>query len=60
MYWIDEIAEYAETHRAVCALGTTTRGLIIDQAAALGFGFETLVHAPARVSGRAELGEGTM
>ena len=60
VYWIDELAEFAETHRAVCALGTTTRGLIIDQAAALGIGFETLVHPAARVSRRSELGEGTI
>jgi acetyltransferase EpsM len=60
VYWIDEIAEFAETHRAVCALGTTTRELIINQAAAQGIGFETLVHPAARVSRRSELGEGTI
>jgi sugar O-acyltransferase (sialic acid O-acetyltransferase NeuD family) len=60
VYWIEEIAVFADTHRAVCALGTTTRELIINQVAALGIGFETLIHPTARVSRRSELGEGTI
>ena|SRR5436190_5747706 len=50
--WIDDAAALASTHRAVCALGTTRRHLFIDQAAAVGFRFATIVHPLSRVSSR--------
>jgi NDP-sugar pyrophosphorylase family protein len=59
--WIDDAgAEFAATHLAVCALGTTKRRRIVEEAAALGFRFATVVHPLARVSARSELGEGTI
>jgi sugar O-acyltransferase (sialic acid O-acetyltransferase NeuD family) len=58
--WIDDIAPYAATHKAVCALGTTHRTRFIDQAAALGFEFATVVHPTARVSTHSSVGEGTI
>jgi acetyltransferase EpsM len=58
--WIEDAAPLAATHLAVCALGTTKRRRIVEEAAALGFGFATIVHPLARVSTRSELGEGTI
>jgi sugar O-acyltransferase (sialic acid O-acetyltransferase NeuD family) len=58
--WIEEAGALAATHLAVCALGTTKRRRIVEEAAALGFRFATVVHPLARVSGRSELGEGTI
>jgi sugar O-acyltransferase (sialic acid O-acetyltransferase NeuD family) len=57
--WIDDIARYARTHLAICALSTTQRRAYVDQAANLGLNFATLVHPTARVSSRATLGPGT-
>lgn len=58
--WIDDIAPHAATHTAVCALSTTHRSRFIDQAAAHGFQFATVVHPSARISGRSSMGEGTI
>lgn len=58
--WVDSLAEYRESHTAVCALATTHRSRFTDQAAALGIGFATLVHPSARISRRSSLGEGTI
>ena len=60
VHWIDDIAPFAATHEAVCALGTTGRRRIIEEAASHGLGFTTLVHPTARVSSRSTLGEGTV
>src|SRR2546421_9636812 len=46
--WIEDAAELATTHLAVCALGTTKRRRIVEEAAALGFRFATIVHPLAR------------
>jgi sugar O-acyltransferase (sialic acid O-acetyltransferase NeuD family) len=58
--WIDDIAPYAETHKAICALGTTHRSRFIEQAAALGLGFATVVHPSARISTHSSVGEGSI
>ncbi|HSW38819.1 MAG TPA: acetyltransferase [Acidobacteriota bacterium] len=58
VYWIDEIEELGKTHVATCALSTTLRKGYVEQAAAMGLRFATLVHPTARVSSRARLGEG--
>jgi len=60
VHWIEEVADLARSHRAVCALGTTSRRQIIDEAARLGFRFATLIHPTARVSSRSTLGDGTI
>ncbi len=58
IYWVDELASMKDTHVAVGGLATTHRGRFIDQAAACGIRFATLVHPRARVSTKARLGEG--
>ena len=58
--WIEEAAELAATHFAVCALGTTRRSRFTDQAASLGFRFARIVHPTAHVSRTSTLGEGTV
>lgn len=58
--WLDDAAELAATHLAVCALGTTKRRRIVEEAAALGFRFATVVHPLARISPRSSVGEGTI
>ena len=58
--WIDDIAPYAKTHKAICALGTTHRKRFIEQAAALGLQFATFVHPTARISTHSSIGEGTI
>ena len=56
--WIDELARMSSTHLAVCGISTTHRGRYTQQAAGLGMSFAAIVHPTARVSARAELGEG--
>lgn len=58
--WIDESASLAAEHLAVCALGTTRRRAFVEHAAALGFGFATLVHPSAVIAPSARLGAGTI
>lgn len=58
--WIDEAAPLADTHWAICALGTTHRRGFIAQAEALGFEFATLVHPASRISSRSTIGAGTI
>ena len=58
--WIDDAAALAETHVAVCGLGTTHRSRFTRQAETVGFRFATIVHPTAHVSGSATLGAGTI
>lgn len=58
--WVDDIAALADSHWAVCSLGTTHRSRFIEQVAAYGIPFATLVHPSARISSRSFLGEGTL
>jgi sugar O-acyltransferase (sialic acid O-acetyltransferase NeuD family) len=58
--WIDEADDFARTHLAICALGTTRRSGFIRQAYAQGFSFATLVHPAASLAPEAGLGEGTI
>jgi acetyltransferase EpsM len=60
IFWVDALAELAQTHSAVCGLGTTHRSRFTDQAAAYNIPFPTLVHPMARVSLRSVVGEGTV
>jgi sugar O-acyltransferase (sialic acid O-acetyltransferase NeuD family) len=60
VFWVDDIAEMASTHRAVCALATTHRSRFTKQAAELGFRFATLVHPSAKISSQSSVGEGSI
>ncbi len=48
--WVDDIAELADTHRAVGGPSTTFRSRFIKQVAVIGFKFATIVHPSALVS----------
>jgi acetyltransferase EpsM len=58
--WVDELPKYAGTHRAVCGLATTHRRRFVEQAAAHGITFATLVHPTARVSSKTVVGPGSI
>jgi len=58
--WIDDSAQIAAEHRAICALGTTRRRGFVEQATSVGFDFATLVHPSAVVSPSARLGPGAI
>ena len=58
--WVDEIAQLADTHSAICALGSTKRKALIEQAAEAGFRFATFVDSAASVSRKATVGEGSI
>ena len=55
VYWIDDIAPLAETHAAICCLATPHRSVFVEQVAALGFAFATLVHPTAAISNAVEI-----
>jgi sugar O-acyltransferase (sialic acid O-acetyltransferase NeuD family) len=58
--WIDDVAQLADSHWAVCALGTTHRSRFVEQVAAHGIPFATVIHPSARISSKSSLGEGTV
>ncbi len=60
IYWVDELDRFGDSHRAVCALGTTRRHIFTDRARELGIYFTTVIHPTARVSRTATVGEGTI
>jgi acetyltransferase EpsM len=60
VHWIDDVADMAATHKALCGLGTTLREPLIAQAKQLGFEFTSIVHPTARVSATTLIGEGAI
>lgn len=56
--WVDELADLANSHMAVCGLATTHRKMFTDQVSAMGMKFATLSHPTAWVSSTAKLGTG--
>lgn len=60
VYWVEEIAKFADTHWAVCAVGTSQRKGFIEQVAGYGIRFATVIHPAARVSPKSLIGEGTI
>lgn len=60
IYWVDELAHFDDSYRAVCALGTTKRYRFTQQAEALGMRFRSVIHPTARVSRMATIGIGTI
>jgi sugar O-acyltransferase (sialic acid O-acetyltransferase NeuD family) len=60
IHWVDDIAPLSTDHHAICSLATTHRVRFVEQVAAHGIPFATLVHPLARISSRGSLGEGTI
>jgi sugar O-acyltransferase (sialic acid O-acetyltransferase NeuD family) len=60
VYWVDQVRQFAATHWAACAFGSTTRRGFIEQANAAGLPFATLVHPMARLSRKSSAGSGTI
>ncbi len=60
VYWIEDLARLAETHWAICAVGSSRRRAFIEQAASFGIRFATVIHPASRVSAKSTLGEGTL
>jgi len=58
VYWVDELVQFDESYRAVCALVTTKRYKFTQQVEALGMHFTSVIHPTARVSRMATIGEG--
>lgn len=58
VHWIDDVGPLAATHLTVCGLGTTRRSSFVEQAAAHGFRFASVVHPTAVVGRGVVLGEG--
>ncbi|NLN77903.1 MAG: acetyltransferase [Armatimonadetes bacterium] len=58
VYWLDDIAQFKDTHLCVCGIATTHRKIYVEQAQALGMSFTTIIHPTARVSCDAVLGAG--
>lgn len=60
VHWIDDVAELAATHVAVCAIGTTKRRGFVEQAESLRFRFATVRHPTAVVSRAARIEPGAV
>ena len=60
VHWVDEIGHLAESHSAICAIGSTHRRTFIERVAALGTPFIKLIHPTARVSLTSSVGEGSI
>jgi len=58
VYWVDDVGRLAGTHLAVGGLATTHRKRYVEQVAAMGIRFATLVHPSARISHNAVIGDG--
>jgi acetyltransferase EpsM len=58
VYWIDDINAMAETHAAVCAIGTTKRFRYTAEVEQLGFQFVTVKHPSAQIFPSAQVGPG--
>ena len=58
--WVEEIAELAPSHAAVCGIGTNRRSEYVAQVADLGVGFVSVRHPRAHVAPTAEVGVGAI
>jgi sugar O-acyltransferase (sialic acid O-acetyltransferase NeuD family) len=58
VHWVDDLAGLAGSHFAVGGLATTQRKRYVEQVAAMGMRFATLIHPTARISHKAVIGEG--
>ena len=60
VYWVDEIAEFADSCKVICALGTTFRDEFIGQVTQMGFSFTTLIHPFSFVSKQSTVDTGSV
>ena len=60
VHWIDDLGKLTKSHLFACGIATTHRVTFIEQVTQLGCKFATLVHPTARVSGKSQLGAGTL
>lgn len=60
VFGIDDLAPFTGSHWVLGALGSTMRRAFIEQVAALGFPFATIVHPTAVRSTGAEIGTGSL
>ena len=60
IHWVDELGHLCRSHQAVVALTTTLRADYVEQAAAYGIPFGSVVHPTARVARTSSVGEGTI
>jgi acetyltransferase EpsM len=58
--WIDELADLAGTHKAICGMGTTRRHEFVEPVRDMGFSFATVRHPTAVVPDSAHIGAGTL
>ncbi len=58
VYWAEDIGPLKDTHLCVCGISTTHRRKYIEQVQKMGMHFATIIHPTARVSARAEIGNG--
>jgi sugar O-acyltransferase (sialic acid O-acetyltransferase NeuD family) len=58
--WIDDVHKFAASHAAICAVGSTKRERLIEQARGAGIQFTKLLHPSAQVSASATLDEGVI
>lgn len=60
VHWLEDVGALAQSHFAVCAIGTTKRRAFVEQAESLGFEFATVRHPSAVLSPQAELDSGSI
>lgn len=61
VYCLEELPAFAATHEAVCVLGDgAAKRRFVEQAAAMGFGFATLIHPRTFISRKSTIGEGSL
>lgn len=60
VHWVSRLAAVDRSHRLLCGIGTTKRRRFVDEVAAWGLPFATLVHPSARVSRTSMVGQGSI
>ncbi|MFV1966807.1 MAG: NeuD/PglB/VioB family sugar acetyltransferase [Pirellulaceae bacterium] len=58
VHWVDELSQWPDRHRAICALGTTQRVRYTQQVSRLGMRFHTLIHPTAHLSRKCSVATG--
>jgi acetyltransferase EpsM len=60
VHWVSHLAHVDQSHHLLCGIGTTKRRRFVDEVAACGLPFATLVHPSARVSRTSLIGPGSI